>query len=103
MIVDLVPSLTTQQIINCSQNDTKLRKWAFELSANNVLIQPNGSFSLVFPRGEIPLTKEGGSLLCDCTEELSAECGMFPCKIKITNGEEALYSSIITLHCEVKP
>lgn len=103
MRVDLIPSLTNEQIIHCSQNDTQLRKWAFELVSNDALIEPQGSFSLVYPTGEIPLTVDGNDLLCDCTADLSARSGMFPCKVKITNGDEVLYSSIITLHCEVRP
>lgn len=103
MKVNLIPNLTCSQVIHCSQNDTELRKWAFELFSNDSLIEPQGSFSLVYPNGEIQLTQEGDSLLCDCTSELSAQCGMIPCKIKITNNSEVLYSSIITLHCEVRP
>jgi len=103
MKVNLVPDLSLDQTIRCSQNDTALRKWSFELYLNNVIFNPVGICSLVFENGEIQLVRNGNSLLCDCTAELSANSGMIPCKIKIVNGSEILYSSIITLYCEVKP
>ena len=102
MKINLIPG-NVEQVIHCSQNDTQLRKWAFELVSNDTLIEPQGSFSLVYPNGEIPLTVDGNSLLCDCTSDLSARSGMIPCKIKITNNSEVLYSSLITLDCEVRP
>lgn len=102
MQIDLIPG-RLEQVIHCSQNDTQLRKWTFELYSNDSMIEPQGSFSLVYPDGEIPLTVEGNSLICDCTADLSAKSGMIPCKIKITNDSEVLYSSLITLDCEVRP
>lgn len=102
MKINLIPG-NVEQVIHCSQNDTQLRKWEFELVSNDTLIEPQGSFSLVYPDGEIPLTIEGGRLLCDCTSGLSAKSGMIPCKIKNTFNNEVLYSSLITLDCEVRP
>lgn len=103
MKVNLIPNLSLDQTIHCSRNDTALRKWSFELFDGNIPFTPVGDCSLVFPDGEIQLEQSGDSLLCDCTAQLSAKSGMFPCKIKIENGSEVMYSSIITLHCEVRP
>ena len=100
MILSLVP---TQQIqtVHCSQGDTALRVWEFELYADGI-IEPYGSASLVCSNGaEIPLTESDGKLICECTSELSAKTGLFPCKIKIQDGDEVLYSSLFQLHCEV--
>lgn len=90
--------------IKCSQNDTALRKWEFQLYANDTLITPSGSYSLLCDNGaEVSLTIDGDSLLCDCTEDLSATEGRFLCKIKNIDGDELLYSSLICLYVEVRP
>lgn len=90
--------------LKCSQNDTTLRKWEFQLYANDALIVPLGSYSLICENGaRIPLTIDGTSLFCDCTAELSANAGKFIAKIKNVNGDETLYSSLMCIYVEVKP
>lgn len=103
MQISLIPN-EDARTIHCSQNDTQLRKWSFTLYANDVLIAPFGTPSLICENGaEVPLLIDGNNLLCDCTAELSKDPGMFKCKIKIIDGEEILYSALFYLHCEVKP
>lgn len=103
MQISLIPN-EEARIIHCSQNDTQLRKWSFTLYANDVLVAPFGTPSLVCENGaEVPLTIEGSSLLCDCTEELSSKSGVFDCKIRIEENNQIIYSQNFKLHCEVKP
>lgn len=62
------------------------------------------SANLICSNGvEIPLTKDGDDLYCDCTAELSANSGKFDCKIKLNNGGEVIYSALFILKVEVKP
>ena len=94
----------TIQILRCSQNDTALRKWSFELYANDTQITPQGTYYLVCENGEtVSLTINGTSLDCDCTADLSANPGRFLCKIKNEYNNELLYSSLIILEVEVRP
>ena len=101
--ISMIPNqiLTT---IKCSQNDTSLRKWEFQLYANDVLIHPSGQYNLLCGNGaNVLLVQDGDLLNCDCTADLSAEAGKFLCKIKNTNGNETAYSSLFILNVEVKP
>lgn len=103
MQISLIPNDEVRSI-HCSQNDTQLRKWNFTLYANDVFVEPFGTASLICENGvEVPLTVEDNSLLCDCTEELSSQSGIFNCKIKIEDNKEIIYSQLFQLHCEVKP
>lgn len=103
MQISLIPN-DENRTIHCSLNDTTLRKWSFTLYANDVLIEPFGTPSLICSNGaEVPLTIDNNSLLCDCTSELSSQAGIFDCKIKIENNNQLLYSALFKLHCEVKP
>lgn len=103
MQISLIPNEEIRTI-HCSQNDTTLRKWSFTLYANDVLVSPYGTPSLICSNGaEIPLTIDNNSLLCDCTSELSSQSGMFDCKIKIVDNDEIIYSSLFKLHVEVRP
>ena len=103
MQVSMIPNGNAVNIY-CSQNDTELRKWSFALFSNDVLIEPFGDAFLVCENGtEIPLTVGEDELICDCTAELSSSSGTFKCKIKIEDGDKVVYSSMIKLHCEVKP
>lgn len=103
MQISLIPN-DEVRTIHCSQYDTELRKWSFTLYANDVFVAPFGTPYLICENGAIvPLTIEGNSLLCDCTEELSSKSGIFNCKIKIEDNNEIIYSQLFQLHCEVKP
>lgn len=101
MNISLIPNETIS-CIYCSKDDTTLRKWEFELYANNIFFMPEGDISLVCSNGvEIPITKENNKLYCDCTQQLSSKSGEFDCKIKIKKGDELLYSSLFKLIVEV--
>ena len=102
MLIDMTPT-ENRQVIYCSQHDTALRKWSFQLVHNDQLVSLDKTYSLVFPDGEFSLTVNDDVLECDCTEELSAKSGFIPCKIKVEDGDEVLYSSLIFLNCEVQP
>lgn len=104
MNISIIPNQTTYPIIKCSQNDTSLRTWTFNLINGNEIVTPEGDASLVCSNGvEIPLTKDGDDLYCDCTAELSANSGKFDCKIKLNNDGEVIYSALFILKVEVKP
>lgn len=93
-----------QEVITCSQNDTALRKWNFQLYNGDDIYIPNGNASMVCSNQvEVPMSIEGDTLYCDCTSELSAESGRFRCKIKIEEGNEVLYTALFILKVEVKP
>ena len=101
--ISMIPNqiLTT---IKCSQNDTSLRKWEFQLYANDVILHPSGQYNLLCDNGaNVLLVQDGDLLICDCTEQLSTKSGKFLCKIKNTDGNEISYSSLFILNVEVKP
>lgn len=90
--------------IRCSQNDTALRQWTFQLTENDRIYTPSGTVSLVCSNGvEVPITISGNDLICPCTAELSATSGTFNAKIKIVQNDEILYSQMMKLRVEVKP
>ena len=101
MLISLIPN-AERKTIHCSQGDTALRKWDFQICAGSI-IAPFGTASLVTPDTEISMTIDDDSYLCDCTEDLSAKAGMIPCKIKIEDDGDVIYSSLFYLHCEVRP
>lgn len=103
MQISLIPN-DENRTIHCSLGDTTLRKWSFTLYANDVLVEPFGTPSLICSNGaEVPLTIENDLLLCDCTSELSSKAGVFDCKIKIEDNNQLLYSANFKLYCEVNP
>ena len=103
MLISMTPN-DDVKTIHCSQNDTTLRKWMFNLYNDDELYTPTGTVSLICSNGtEIPMTNESTGLYCDCTSDLSRVSGTFDCKIKIVNGDEVLHSSLFKLVVEVKP
>lgn len=103
MNISIIPN-QVNQLIRCSQNDTGLRKWNFTLYQDGDIFVPDGDVSLICSNGEeISMVKDGDVLYCDCTENLSKDCGLFDCKIKIENGDEILHSSLFKLKVERKP
>lgn len=102
MNISLIPN-TPQPTIRCSQNDTGLRMWKFNLVDEDI-VTPQGDVSLICSNGvEIPLTKSVNDLYCDCTAQLSAKSGKFFCKIKMVNGDEIIHSALFVLIVEEKP
>ena len=103
MRVSMIPS-DNKPVIKCSQHDTGLRRWNFQLFNGDYPFTPVGDCSLICSNGaEVPLTLEDDTLYCDCTSELSEQSGIYDCKIKIVNGDEVIHSQIIKLYCEVRP
>lgn len=100
MNISLIPNQRVDTI-HCSQNDTG-RVWEFQLISNDALITPTGTASLICEQTEVPMTINGNTLSCD-SSLISSEPGMKRCKIKLTQGDEVLYSSLFYLHIEVKP
>lgn len=100
MNISLVPNQKLQTI-HCSQGDVG-RTWEFTLSADED-ITPIGSASFVCRNLEIPMTRNGNTLSCSSTSELTAQSGLFDAKIKLVNGDEVIHSSLFQLHIEVKP
>lgn len=102
MIVEIVPNPYQKKTLHCSVGDTGLRKFTFELFNNGVLLENLSNVSLVCENGEFPLREDDG-WICDCTELLTSQEGLFPCKIKVESNEGVIYSEVFNLHCEVKP
>ena len=100
MIVNLIPNQTVQTF-HCSQDDTG-RVWEFQLISNDALLTPTGTATLICDQTEIPMTIDGDTLSCG-SAGISSDPGIHPCKIKLTSGDEVLYSSLFYLHIEVKP
>lgn len=100
MIISLIPN-SRVDTIHASQFDTS-RFWEFQLISNDAIVTPNGTASLICDQTEVPLTIGGDTLSCD-SALLTNKSGIFPCKIKLTEGDEVLYSSLFYLHVEVKP
>lgn len=100
MIISLIPN-TRVDTIHCSQGDTA-REWEFRLISNDSLVAPTGTAALICDQTEIPLTIDGDKLLCDSTD-ISNVPGFHKCKIKLTEGDEVLYSSLFYLHVEERP
>jgi hypothetical protein len=100
MIISLIPNQRVDTI-HASQNDT-CRVWEFRLIVNDSIITPTGSASLICDGEEIPMEIDGNTVSCD-SALLTSKSGIFPCKIKLTQGDEVLYSSLFYLHIEVKP
>lgn len=79
MQISLIPN-DESRTIHCSLGDTTLRKWSFTLYANDVLVEPFGTPSLICSNGaEVPLTIKNDLLLCDCTSERRYSCGKNKC------------------------
>lgn len=103
MRVSMIPDIATG-FISCSQNDTKLRKWEFQLIKGDDVYTPSGNISLVCSNQvEVPMTISGDTLYCDCTSELSQNSGSYDCKIKVETNDEVLYSARIILKVEARP
>lgn len=100
MNISLIPNQVVDTI-HCSQGDTG-RTWEFQLISNDSLVIPTGSASLICDQTEIPMTIDGNVLSCD-SSLVSDVSGIHKCKIKLTQGDEVLYSSLFYLHVEVKP
>ena len=100
MIISLIPN-SRVDTIHASQFDTS-RSWEFQLISNDAIVTPNGTASLICDQTEIPLTIDGDTLSCD-SEGISNVPGIHKCKIKLTEGDEVLYSSLFYLHVEAKP
>lgn len=101
MIISLIPNQKVQTI-HCSQDDT-LRDWKFQLVANDTLYRPTGFVTLICDQTEIQMLKlSSGEVTCGSVE-ISSIPGFHKCKIKLTDGDEILYSSLFYLHVEVKP
>lgn len=100
MIISLIPN-TRVDTIHCSQGDTA-REWEFQLISNDSLIIPTGTATLICDQTEVPLTIDGDTLLCD-SADISNVPGFHKCKIKLTEGDEVLYSSLFYLHVEERP
>lgn len=96
MVISLIPNQKLQTI-HCSQGDVG-RTWEFTLSENI-----SGSASFVCRNLEIPMSRNGNTLSCSSTAELTAQSGLFDSKIKLVNGDEVIHSSLFQLHIEVKP
>lgn len=100
MKISLIPNQRVDTI-HCSQDDTA-RNWEFQLVANDSLVTPTGTASLICEQTEVPMTIDGDTLTCD-SSLISGVSGIKKCKIKLTDGGEVLYSSLFYLHIEVKP
>lgn len=100
MNISLIPNQRIDTI-HCSQNDTA-RTWEFQLVSNDALLTPTGTATLICEQTEVPMTIDGDTLSCD-SSLISGEPGIKRCKIKLTDGDEILYSSLFYLHIEVKP
>lgn len=100
MNISLIPNQKLQTI-HCSQGDVG-RTWEFTLSTDKD-ITPYGTASFVCRNLEIPMARNGNTLYCSSTAELTAQSGLFDAKIKITDGDEVIHSSLFQLHIEVKP
>ena len=100
MIVSLIPN-SRVDTIHASQFDTS-RTWEFQLVSNDAIVTPNGTASLICDQTEIPLAIGGDTLSCD-SADISNVPGFHKCKIKLTEGDEVLYSSLFYLHVEERP
>lgn len=100
MIISLIPN-TRVDTIHCSQGDTA-REWEFQLISNDSLVTPTGTATLICDQTEVPLTIDGDTLSCD-SADISNVPGFHKCKIKLTEGDEVLYSSLFYLHVEERP
>lgn len=98
---NIIPK-TEHTRITCSEGDTSLRKWAFELYADKERWTIDAdSVSMQCSNGvEIPGTIEDNTAVFDCTAELSATAGNYRCKLKFTKGTEVLFSQEIGLWVE---
>lgn len=100
MNISLIPNQKVDTI-HASQFDTD-RTWDFQLVGNDSMITPTGSASLICDQTEVPMTIDGNVLSCD-SSLISDVAGIHKCKIKLTQGDEIIYSSLFFLHIEVKP
>ena len=100
MVISLIPN-GIYETIRASQFDTS-RSWEFQLISNDSLVTPTGTATLICDQTEVPLTIDGDTFSCD-SEGISNVPGIHKCKIKLTEGDEVLYSSLFYLHVEVKP
>lgn len=102
--IDLIPS-TSNCVIICSEGDTELRKFEFEvyvrkerwnIDCDNVEMQiSNGA--------RVTGTVENNIAIFDCDETVSGKAGEFYGKLMFQKGEQVLYSASFVLLVEVKP
>lgn len=100
MVISLIPNQRVDTI-HASQFDTS-RTWEFQLISNDSVYTPTDTAEFICDGEEIPMEIDGNTVSCD-SALLTNKSGIFPCKIKLTEGDEVLYSSLFYLHVEAKP
>lgn len=102
--IDLIPS-TSNCVIICSEDDTELRKFEFEVYVRKERWNIDcDSVEMQISNGaRVTGTIENNVAIFDCDETVSGKSGEFYGKLMFQKGEQVLYSASFILLVEVKP
>lgn len=101
MRLNLIPKRESARI-SCSQGDTTLRKWVFQIfnGAERWQIDVDSVVLECSNGAEISGTIEDNTVIVDCTTAVSETAGHYRCKLKFTKGTEVLHTQAFGLWVE---
>lgn len=103
--LNLIPKKTAPVIVSCSEGDTGLRKFEFEVYVRKERWNIDcDSVEMQISNGaRVTGTVENNVAIFDCDETVSGKAGEFYGKLMFQKGEQVLYSASFVLLVEVKP
>lgn len=99
--LNLIPKRESARI-SCSQGDTTLRKWVFQIfnGAERWQIDAD-SVTLECSNGaEVAGVIEDNTVMVDCTTAVSNTAGHYRCKLRFVKGAEILHTQAFDLWVE---